>query len=617
MDMEDENVVDGSDKNLWNTLSLAFVKEKLTDNITHLDLSSNHISTDAANLLSNHLKKPDSKLQGLALVHCHLSTRSSKIIFEAVGASKLIEFYADNNILVQEACEVLGDALKHGPPLEVLSLCGCQIPSEGGIAIANALPSLTHLIHLRLESNSLFDFGAQAIAKVMKDCTFQYLNLSDNEIWLEGTNELLEAITTTNRLKSLDLSYNILDLDNLTNCVLKNTNLTELAISGAKIPILQLITFLEKIINSKLEVLIMDGFDTNQLPVAWPKIHDTIFKQTEYFKLLQNLLVNSKTLRDVRIGYLEPDQIGELSDSLSSIDHEISLSLHDFGRTGNCWVFTYPETHILAPTDVFKWQEQITTPAAARQIGQFFTTAKFNENPMKTLDVSGCQISDSCMVQMLMGIRHMEIDIFDMSNNNFGDEVIDQLIAMVSSCKIRDFRCEKTKITEFGLERFLTFIANDVPDNCPRELSFTVISEDKNPFSVHGVFQQLAEVIRQGCELESICIDGAITTYDVKTFVDELAANNPIIHELSIETEMMKDYSSPDPPIDENITNGFLEVCTSLHHLICEVENCPLRDFKWPLLTEIFMYCDMNMMKMRYEIEAKLEENYNKFNESK
>ncbi|EAX98003.1 Leucine Rich Repeat family protein [Trichomonas vaginalis G3] len=615
MEEDDENIINASDKGLWNAMSLSFIKEKLTDNITHLDLSSNHISVESAQIIAGFLSKKDSHLQGLALVNSHLSTRASKIIFEAVGSSKLYEFYADNNILVQEACEVFGKALKNGPPLEVLSLCGCQIPSEGGIAIAESLPSLKNLMHLRLESNSFFDFGAQAIAKVLKDTKIQSLNIADNEIWLEGTNELLEAVANSKFMKSLDISYNILDLDNLAKCVLANTNITELAISGAKIPILQLSSFLEKMVNSNLQILIMDGFDPNQLPVAWARIQDTIFKQPEYFDLLQNLILNSKTLVDVRVGYLELDQIATMQETFAHLKREISVSVHDFGRTGNCWVFNYPEFTVLSPTKLFKWGEPILNPNSAFQIGNIFSSAKVDGEMLNSIDVSGCQMTDECMNQMLSVLRRLDLDILDISNNNFGDEVIEQLISMAGSCKVRDFHCEKNKITDIGLELFLAFFAKELPENCPKELSFTVISEDKSPYSVHPVFQTLAEIVKQGCDIESLCIDGQITSFDVKTVVDEFPVN-PVIHELSVETEMMKDYSSPDPPIDETITRGFIDLYTSLHKLICETEGSVLRDFKFPLLTEIFLYCDATGVKLWREINAKLEENFNKYKES-
>lgn len=606
-----DNVVDASGMQMWNAMTLSFVKEKLTDKVTYLDLSTNHVSLECAEYLSKYIGRKDSSLIGLSLINCHLTVRASKVIFEAIGNSNLIEFYVDGNILPQEACEILAKSLQKNPPLEVLSLNGCNIASEGGVAIAQSLPSLTHLIHFRIESNNLFDPGACAIAKSIRNSTFQYLSVADNEIWLEGTNAIINEIACVPRVKSLDISYNTVDLEVVTAYIAKNQQFEELAISGCKIRIHQLPPFLDKIVNSNLKILIMDGFDQNILPVSWPKIHDKIFTQPDYFEQLCNIIQISQSLVDVRIGYLDPGQIMSMASAFSTLDRDVTLSIQDFGRTGNCWVAKFPNFELLSPTDMLKWNEAVTSPEAARNFGPLFAATKYKNFTLKSMDISAVSLNDQCASKMLMGMRNLNIDILDLSSNNFGDDIVEQLIQMCSSCKVRDMRLEKTRLSEIGLTNFLSFFADVKPECCPKELSFSVVSEDKNPFSVHGVFQILSQVLIQGVEIESLCLDGAITPRDVKIFVDELM-RKPVIHELSIETDMTQDYSSPDPPIDQEILLQFKDACKSIHKLICKTEGCKMRDFKYPLLTEIFIYHDHEMMEMWQEIDAKVEQNLSK-----
>lgn len=602
-----DDVVESKEKNMWNATTLKFVKENLNERTEYLDLNTNHVSLECAEYIAKYLKMKGSPLIGLSLVQCHLTTRAAKVIFEAIGSSNLIEFYADNNILHQEACETLAASLQKNPPLEVLSLNGCNIACEGGIAIAQAIPSLTKLIHLRLESNNLFDYGAIAVAKAIKSSTFTHLSIADNEIWLEGSIAIVNEVANCKRIKSLDISYNTLDLDCLSNCITRNTELTELAISGCKIRINQLPNFLDKLINSNLTTLIMDGFDQNQLPVSWPKIHDKIFTQRDYFEQLLNLIQISKSLVDIRIGYLDPGQIMTMAGAFTTLDREVTLSIQDFGRTGNCWVAKFPTFELLAPTDMLKWSEPVTSVESARQFGPIFNSSKFKGNPLKSLDISAVSLNDQCAEKMLKNMRNINIDILELSSNNFGDAIVESLIEMCSSCKVRDLRLEKTRLSEMGLAKFLSYFSDVQPHSCPKELSFSVVSDDRAPLATHGVFQILAQVLEKGVEIESLCLDGAITPIDVMIVADQLV-KKPVIHEFSIETDMTQDYSSPDPPIDPDILRGFADCCKSLHNLIVGVDESMMKDFKYPLLSEIFIYRDPDMLRMWQEIEARIEE---------
>ena len=608
---EDDTIIDASDKFMWNAVTFSFIQENVVKGITYLDLSTNHVSFESAIFLAKFISEKDSTLRGLCLVSTHLTTRAAKVIFEAVGSSKLIEFFADNNILVQESCETLGEALKMGPPLEILSLCGCNISSEGGIAIASSLPHLKHLEHLRLESNNLFDFGAQEIAKTMQDSTYTHLSLADNEIWMDGTKSLLTEIGRTQRIVSLDISYNIVDLDLLSRVLTEVPMLEELCISGCKVKEDSIANFLGRLPQSHLKILIADGFDFNILPVSWPKIQDKTFSQQVYFEMLMRAIIESETLSDIRVGFIELDSVMKINTLLqdANIEREIHFSIHDFGRTGNCWVCHYPDFSIESPCDTLKWQSEVLNDEGPRQIGNIYNVSLFNGEKLKNIDVSNCSLTDRTCIDMLQSLNDVELNYFDLGTNKFGDPIVDHLIDMLKRCYVRDLRLEKTLLTDDGLAKLMKFLAKDI-SRCPRELSFTVISEDKDQLSKHQTFIELANVLSKTDCIESLCLDGVITAPDIQIIVEEMKGN-PNVRELNFDTDLISEYSSPDPPIDENVTAAFSEMSKSLHAFVTE-GDCALKDFKFPLYTEIFIYCDPQMMEQWHQIEAVIEENNKK-----
>ena len=606
--MEEENtVIDVADKFMWNAVTFSYLQSNLKPGITYLDLTTNHVSFDSAIFIAKFISEKDSTLVGLSLVQTHLTTRAAKVIFEAVGNSNLVEFYADNNIFVQEACEVLGEALKKGPPLEVLSLCGCNIPSEGGIAIANSLPMLKNLEHLRLESNSLFDPGCQAVAKALKETSITHLSLADNEIWLDGTKTLFSEISIAKRIVSLDISYNTVDLDFLSSCLAANPQLTELSISGCKVREDLIANFLERLPTTHLKILIADGFDYNVLPISWPKVQDKTFSQQVYFEMLVRGVIESNTLEDIRVGFMEPNQIASIPNMFkkAGVTREVIFSLHDFGRTGNCWTIKMPEFAIEAPCDTLKWQQDINDEGA-KHFGAIYDAASFNGEKLANIDVSNCNMTDKACIMFLQHFHDVNLNYLDLDTNKFGDSIIDHLNDMLTTCYVRDLRLEKTTLTDSGLTRLIRFFYSST-DRCPKELSFTVLSEDKDQLAVHQTFIELSKLIRKVPIIESFCLDGVITARDIKLIIDEMPGHKEV-RELNFDTDLMTEYSSPDPPIDEGVTAAFTEMSKSLHTFIT-TEPCGLKDFKFPLYTEIFIYCNHAMMEQWHEVERKLEEN--------
>lgn len=607
--MNEDEVFDISNQNLWNAMTFNKIQTNLTDNISYIDLSTNHVSLESAKLLSDFIKNENSKLLGLSMISTHLTTRAATEIFLAIGKSKLIEVYFDNNIFVAEACKVLGESLLLGPPLELISLNGCNIPSEGCIEIANSLPALKNLVHFRMESNSIFDPGAIAIAKAIPSSSFTHLSIADNQIWMEGMTTLLNAVSQENRIISLDLSYNIVNLNQLAEMLNKSCSLQELALSGCKIKTREeYVHLINALKNSNISKLIIDGFNFHYLPVSWPKVTDSLFADNELFELTKTALLESSKLYDVRFGFMDLDQIIVLRNEYNRNKKELYLSLHDFARTGNCWVIKFPKFEVEAPVGVFKWNSKILTEDSAKALSQIFINSEFDDKPLQSLELTNCSITTEILAHILDGFDNVSLDVLDISNNLFDNSSSDTLIRFFSKNSARELRVEQCKeFTEVGLNPLLEFFRDNV-DKCPVELSINIISSDtEDELAEHESFKIIADILKNGVEMESLCLGGTVSANDIKLLADALPGHEKF-RELDIETDFMEKYRNPDPAIGEDVSISFLNMTKSLHNAFCNKKSS-IRVFKFPLLTEIFIYCDKETMAMFHNIEAAIEKN--------
>ena len=213
--------LDLSNQSFWAAVTFDHIQKKLNPDLVSIDLSTNHISYESAEVLSNLIKESKSLLY-LNLTETHLVKRSSNIIFEAIGDSSILEFYADDNIFKDESCQILGGSLRKNPPLQLLSLCGCDISSKGCISIVKGIQKDSKITDLRLESNSIFDHGANEIANIIPSSNINLLSVADNEIWSEGTDNIIQAAQGST-ISSLDLSYNVIKLKNLMNLLINGS----------------------------------------------------------------------------------------------------------------------------------------------------------------------------------------------------------------------------------------------------------------------------------------------------------------------------------------------------------------------------------------------------------
>jgi hypothetical protein len=594
---------------LWGNPTADFLQNDLTPDTTSLNLSTCHVNEASGQLITSVLQHPDSKLARLVLNQCRMTVATSISIFQAIPGSRLAYLSMDGNVLTADACRAFGKTLTDDPPLEYASLKRCEMPSDGAGFIAEALPRTTHLRFLFLDSNCIFDRGLDRLSRKIDQSSLVGLSIQDNQIWEQGTSALLNAITSEScRLCALDLSYNMVNLALLSACLKKTPRITQLAISGCKVHEGQFLhPFLEDLGKTELAMLIVEGLNFKELPISWPKVSDTIWANRQYFELLGRALRASQRLCDLRFGFLDLDQLN----SLAALGREMTITISDFGRTGATWVAHFPDFSVEAPTTTLQWATRIG-PNGAPHFGALFRSGSCDGRPLDSINIQGISVTDSILQHLLesFGGAPVNLRLFDLSNNEFGDMSVETLTPLFETSTVDELLLARTKMTEFGFQRFFRFFARDHPDRFPRVIRFSFGTQDTQEAATHQFFNDLGSLVSENCPLEELTVAGSVTAVDLTVLIGGLAKNSNL-RKIVIQSEVPEKYKVPDPPIDAAVLGVFSHFVRILHAALTEPNAlCRLDTFVYPVLTAVFLVGD-EMQRMWVEIEAQLKSNRN------
>lgn len=601
--------LDLSDQNLWSIVLQTKLKSMLKPKLEIIDLSTNHINAESAAMIAEYIRENET-VKILSIVETHITGESSKLLFEAMAESHIEEFYADDNIFNDDVCIKIGDMLKENAHLRVLSLCGCDISAEGVKEIARGLCDNRCLEHLRLESNSMYDNGAKALAQAIVNVeSLVYLGIGDNMIWMDGTNAIINAVKNSN-LEALDLAYNIVCLDELGKLIKENEKVKMLSVSGCKVKESELISFLNVLPQSSLKTLIMDGFNYQLLPVTWPKVRDTIWSNENYFNTFINALCNFQTIEDLRLGYLNLNQIKTLQERLSEKrEKELTISLHDFGKSSNCWIYNFPSFKFLSPSNVFAWFGSIKgqDPKTICDIIKSTTVCENEIDLIDTVDFAAVELDDSSFTIFHEYIKKYKCQInnIDLSDNELTDQLINTIIDFLSVNNIESINLINNKITDEGYQKFFSNIDGN---NISPKFSFSVLSDENDELALHESFIFLGKLIEKNCNIENLKISGPVTSTDVIELVSKLTSNTNL-KVIEIETTHIKKYENPDPEINEDVQKSFDKLYETLWTSLNKKSQSKLHTFIYPLFTDVFVYSETGT-ELYPSIETKLE--YNK-----
>jgi hypothetical protein len=557
--------LDLSNRHFWGSVTYSCICEHLRPRMVHIDLSTNHLNGDSTVHLSDLLQNPAYEVRYLSVIATRLITADAAKLFKALGSSNLLEFYADDNIFNGDNCQVLAESLARDPPLEVLSLCGCDIPTEGGVAIASSLARNTHLRDLRLESNSLFDTGAKAFGAALATSSLDFLSLADNEIWADGMFHFLTGCSDS-RLTAVDVSYNTLDVDAAIRA-LQQGRLERFAVSGCKVKQQDVPALLEAIGGSRLRRLIIDGFNFQVLPISWPKVDDTVWVNQEPLDRLLSAVARCNTLVDLRIGYLEIDGIEKFVARCGS--REMHLSIHDFGRTGNCWVLCFPQFDVLSPVPKFEWKRregdtekpkdaERILPANCRFLAELIRRTVCEGGPLREIDLHKTELIDNVFIGLLNALGEQTDftpEVIDFSNNLITDDALPVLSEFLAKKDVQEIRISQNDLSDQACRLFFQSL-DGLGRRGPKKIAITFKAPTTSELAKHDCFEELANLVSQNYCFEELRLSGPVTAPDVICIVASLSQNSHL-RVLEFDSDFKSRYENPDPEIAIDVQKKF------------------------------------------------------------
>ena len=612
-DSEGAHRIDLANQFIWGNALAKYLRENLTPSHTQIDLSTCHVDERCTQMLIDAMTSESSCLQSLCLARSRLTVDCSCKIFAALPKSKVEHLIMDDNVLTLQACRVLGSALNENPPLVYLSLRNCTINYKGCNAIAEALPRARNCRVLILDSNCIFMDGMKVLSEALSTSTITALSVADNQIWEEGTTLLLSK--GVSHLTSLDLSYNAVNLIELSNCLKENTNLKHVSITGCKVNVVdQLALFLEDLAKSQLETFIVEGLNEKQLPISWPHATEYVWSNRgpgshQHFDAILRTLKFSKTLSDLRLGFLDLDQIHSLVKGCENfqITRQISVTLSDFGRTGATWIIRFPEFSLEAPTTTFEWAAPITS-TVAQLIGPTFKSSICGDKMLDSLTLRNTGLTDELVQNLFAGFRDMEPRFVkvDLTGNELTDAMVDRISPFLPHMYIEELILEDTKMTEHGFRRFFSLFTGAHPDKVPKAVSFSFEQPEGSESITHDFFDEIAMLIGRNSALERLKIRGPASPQDVIKLTDVLSGSSHM-RTLIIETPTA-------PKKEEEVKDS--EVITHLVEslgaaLTAADTTCRLSTFVFPPIMDVFSIGG-HILDVWGQIEEKLEENKTK-----
>jgi Ran GTPase-activating protein (RanGAP) involved in mRNA processing and transport len=575
---------------LWAEPTYIRLDTGLSPDVAELNMSTCHIDSRSAQLIATAVASPKSRLHTLLLRHCRVGTSVLGRLFGALASSRVRVLSLDGNVLTGESCAALSSALRVTPVLETLSICDCNLVADDFAIIGTWLPSFKSLRQLSLDDNSLLNHGAMCIAENVPTAPLVRLSIARNRIWSDGTSALLGA---SRCLRGLDLSGNAVDLRVVAGVICESSSLSELSVSDCRVNQRDIPFFLEKVAESRLVVLAMEGFDTRTVAARWDKLRDATWADPRCFNALLMCLVRSPSLRDVRLGFLGGVELFNLIGVLADRPGAMSISLSDFGRSDTVWVLHFPLLSAESPLPTMKWAAGLRDTAAAT-VSHIFLNATCVGAPLSGIDLSGVDMNDRDLENFLGGFAKSPVflEFLDLSCNPVRSVRVLQRFFQASSARRLVITGTKLTSSDFA-NLFETFVERGIALD---RLCFSFLT-DEDDETLERPFSDSLSTLVGTSGLMELEINGFITAPDLWLIIRELRNNRTL-------TSIVVTQRGVEGGGDHTMS---IQVARKWKELVVEVQRvapiCVLQRLIHPRLVA-FLAQDDEAMQMWVQIET-------------
>lgn len=201
-----------------------------------INLSRNYFDIEGFIILGTLLSNGPITIIELYLQDCGANSSCIENLMVGLKSNKtLVTLDLRDNDIGMEGAIFIADALQSGPKLRQLNLSGCNIESQGAIAIINSL-SNSSIETLNLSDNYIGDDGATQIGLVLEtNKSLKQLSIQENQITDDGMASISKGLTRNKGLQFLGVQWNFITNNGalyLNTCLTQNSSLRALHILG-------------------------------------------------------------------------------------------------------------------------------------------------------------------------------------------------------------------------------------------------------------------------------------------------------------------------------------------------------------------------------------------------
>eukprot|EP01036_Dinobryon_divergens_P027218 gene27218-35949_t len=201
-----------------------------------INLSRNYFDIEGFTILGTLLSNGPATIIELYLQDCAANSSCIENLMVGLKSNKtLVTLDLRDNDIGIEGAAFIAEALQAGQKLRQLNLSGCNIESQGAIAIISSL-SNGSIETLNLSDNSIGDDGASQIGLFLEtNRTLKQLSIPDNQITDDGMASISKGLARNKGLQFLGVQWNFITNNGalyLSTCLSQNSSLRALHILG-------------------------------------------------------------------------------------------------------------------------------------------------------------------------------------------------------------------------------------------------------------------------------------------------------------------------------------------------------------------------------------------------
>ena len=177
----------------------------------------------------------NSKLQELDISHNYLKAKSISKIFKRLGNLNLTKLNLSNNVIGEQAADMVGNFLSKNTKLKELDISCNNLYESGTKALCKRITNLSKLIKLKVGGNDFTHLAAHVVATVLlHNIYLEEIDISDNTLLAAGAISIFNGMKNIFTLRNVNTSHNWITCEaagNIAAILSQNTHLRKVYLS--------------------------------------------------------------------------------------------------------------------------------------------------------------------------------------------------------------------------------------------------------------------------------------------------------------------------------------------------------------------------------------------------